>query len=178
MLLAKAKQVFHEREFMEVAQLFAVTNDCLETRMKDLTEHVDLFVESPTLDIGFCAIVRVFNQVSTFLDLEQNALYPFMLSHLHMFKYHDNDTSFDVARAEALAEMFRARGRDYVEAKMRRRRCVVCNSFRSISEPAFLVCARCCDGDRDRGGHRHRVHYCSEACQKADWDAGHKLICK
>ena len=97
-----------------------------------------------------------------------------MLLHLKLFI--NDDGTFDMSRAEEFAEMFRTRGRDYVEAKMRRRRCVVCYRYASIREPAYLVRARCCDGDRER--RRHRVHYCSAARQKTDWDRGHKLICK
>mmetsp|Transcript_23101 Transcript_23101/g.69425 ORF Transcript_23101/g.69425 Transcript_23101/m.69425 type:complete len:91 (+) Transcript_23101:1668-1940(+) len=86
--------------------------------------------------------------------------------------FNDDDTFNDLSRALDFAEMFRVRGRDCVEAKMRRRRWVVCYGYVSIRELAFLICARCCDAGRDR------LRYCSEACQKADWDAGHELICK
>ena len=48
----------------------------------------------------------------------------------------------------------------------RRRTCDVCGAFAGHNQPSFPVCGAC--GKR---------RYCGEACQIADWEAGHARKC-
>ena len=51
--------------------------------------------------------------------------------------------------------------------RTRRRMCDVCGAFAGDDQPSFPVCGAC--GKR---------RYCGEACQIADWEAGHAQKCQ
>ena len=62
-----------------------------------------------------------------------------------------------------------------IRAKMRKKRtCSHCGKTGPLSEISFAYCGGC----RNSGvARKHWMRYCSEACQRAHWHAGHKDVC-
>lgn len=54
--------------------------------------------------------------------------------------------------------------------KLARRVCVVCHKHASAKEPHYRICGGC-------AGHTAPPHFCSVACQRVHWLAGHKSEC-
>ena len=62
-----------------------------------------------------------------------------------------------------------------IRAKMRKKRtCCHCGKTAPLSEISFAYCGGCRDSGVPR---KHWMRYCSEACQRAHWHAGHKDVC-
>jgi len=75
------------------------------------------------------------------------------------------DGELDERRLVHLARIVREKDAATARAKVKRRVCASCGRRHAIFERSFAVC-NC-----------GRPHYCSVACQRNHWEAGHKISC-
>ena len=57
---------------------------------------------------------------------------------------------------------------------LKKRTCSHCGRTGPLSQVSFAYCGGCRDSGVPR---KHWMRYCSEACQRAHWHAGHKDVC-
>ena len=82
-----------------------------------------------------------------------------------------------VAKAEKTVQLFRkykAAMRKVREKQFRKRTCCVCAKTALLSSHAFAYCGGCRHASIPRVD---RPRYCSEACQRTHWLAGHMHEC-
>ena len=76
--------------------------------------------------------------------------------------------------AAAVLREYKAARRKLREKQLRKRTCCVCAKTVPLTSHAFAYCGGC----RHAGIRRvDRPRYCSEACQRAHWAAGHMHFC-
>ena len=82
-----------------------------------------------------------------------------------------------IAKAEKAAVVqreYKAARRKLREKQLRKRTCCICTRTVPLSSHAFAYCGGCRHASIPRVD---RPRYCSEACQRAHWLAGHKDEC-
>ena len=77
-------------------------------------------------------------------------------------------------RVRELAEHAQASQQRYRAKQLKKRTCSMCGKTAPLSSRAFSYCSGCRHADVDRD---ERARYCSEACQRAHWLAGHADEC-
>ena len=77
-------------------------------------------------------------------------------------------------RVRELAEHAQASQQHYRAKQLKKRTCSMCGKTAPLSSRAFSYCSGCRHADVDRD---ERARYCSEACQRAHWLAGHADEC-
>ena len=80
----------------------------------------------------------------------------------------------EAEEAAAVLREYKAARRKLREKQLRKRTCCVCAKTVPLTSHAFAYCGGC----RHAGIRRvDRPRYCSEACQRAHWAAGHMHFC-